>query len=103
MGTESDAAGGVLVIVACDKCQWAYDDAERLTYCPHAPIMSAYNLEQKDAGIALLGKPVRFVNQPSSRGHMVRAVGWNGMVTLDDMAGEFSPYLFVLMCTDISP
>ena len=81
----------------CDDCGQSYDDARCLIYCPHDPLMSDEDMAQKDAGIALFGKTVRFHHQAESGPDMqVRSVGWNGMVTLDAFEGEFSPHLFVV-------
>jgi hypothetical protein len=82
--------------IRCEHCDTIYDDAERLTYCPHDDIMPPADMAQKDAGLALIGKRVCFAHEPQGPSHAVQAVGWNGMVTIDDMAGEFAPHLFVL-------
>jgi hypothetical protein len=79
----------------CVTCRQDYDDAERLTFCPHDRFMSAEDLEQKKAGLALIGKHVCFAHQPTGPSHFVQSVGWNGMVTLGDMVGEFAPHLFI--------
>lgn len=79
----------------CDDCGTDYDDAERLTFCPHDRFMSAEDLEQKKAGLALIGKPVCMAHQPTGPVYRVQSVGWNGMVTVTDMVGEFAPHLFV--------
>lgn len=83
------------MLVRCKDCGADYDDGERLTYCPHERFMSASDLKQKDAGLALIGKQVRFAHQPEGPAHPVQAVSWNGMISLADMAGEFAPHLFV--------
>ena len=83
----------------CPKCGLRYDDAAKLTFCPHDALMSDENLMQKDAGIALCGKDVRFVHEPHGPVHHIRSVGWNGMVTVDGLAGEFAPHLFVMAST----
>jgi hypothetical protein len=79
----------------CDDCGLDYDDADRLTYCPHEPIMGADDLMQKKAGLALIGRDICFAHQPDGPSHRVQSVGWNGMVTLNDMVGEFAPHLFI--------
>lgn len=81
--------------VKCHDCGATYHDEDRLTYCPHEPIMAADDLEQKKAGLDLLGRDICFAHQPDGPAHRVQSVGWNGMVTLADMAGEFAPHLFV--------
>jgi hypothetical protein len=80
------------MIVRCPTCQ-TYDDAARLTYWDQ--FISSDDLLQKDAALALLGKPVCFAHQPDGPAHRVQSIGWNGMVTLNDMVGEFAPHLFV--------
>ena len=80
----------------CDDCGTDYDDAERVTFCPHNPIMPAADMAQKKLGLALIGKRVCFAHQPNGPSHRIQSVGWNGMVTLDDMTGEFAPHIFVL-------
>lgn len=85
------------MITTCKKCGLRYDDARKLTGCPHEPIMSDEDLAQKDAGIALalIRGPVRFRHQiDTGPDFHVQAVGWNGMVTLSELPGEFAPYLF---------
>ncbi len=79
----------------CPSCGHTYDDAARSTICPHGRFMSAADLAQKDAGLALIGKAICFAHEPNGPTRRVQAVGWNGMVTLVDMAGEFAPHLFV--------
>lgn len=82
--------------ISCTSCGLSYDDADRNTICPHPLIMPAGDLAQKKAGLALIGRAVCFAHQPDGPAHQVQAIGWNGMVTLRDMAGEFAPHLFVL-------
>lgn len=79
----------------CEDCGRAYDDARRLTYCPHDPLMSDADLAQKDLGLSLIDRKVRF-NHQSETGPDVRvtSVLWNGMVTIDALPGEFAPHLF---------
>ena len=88
------------MLVRCNGCGTDYDDAERLTFCPHERIMPAADMEQKKAGLALIGKRVCFAHQPKGPAHHVQAVGWNGMVVLADMVGEFAPHIFILATTD---
>ena len=83
------------MLVSCKDCGSEFDDAARLTFCPHDEIMPADDLEQKKLGLALIGKPVRFAHEPNGPVRSVQSVGWNGMVTLEGMAGEFAPHLFV--------
>lgn len=84
--------------VTCPKCALTYDDAEASTICDHAPIFAdPADLERKIAGIALLGKTIRFNHQLDGPDHRVRTLLWNGMVELHDMVGEFAPHLFVIV------
>ncbi len=85
----------------CTDCGETYDDADRTTICPHELIMPAADLVQKKAGLALIGKDIRFAHQPEGPTHRVQAVGWNGMVKLADMSGEFAPHLFVPASTPV--
>ncbi len=86
------------MIVPCEECGLHYDDARRLTYCPHEPLMPDDDLARKDAGMALFGKTVRFNHQRDSGPDMrVQSVGWNGMVTIDAFPGEFAPHLFIIV------
>lgn len=88
--------GGKKMLVMCNDCGTTYDDAERLTFCPHRRLMPADDLEQKKRGLALIGQHVSFAHQPDGPTYFVNAVGWNGVVTLAGMGGEFAPHLFVL-------
>ena len=82
--------------IRCEHCGKIYDDSERLTYCPHDDIMPPADMAQKKAALDLIGKRVCFAHQPEGQSHGIQAVGWNGMVTLDDLPGEFAPHLFVV-------
>lgn len=82
--------------VSCDACGAIFDDADRTTVCPHDLIMPADDLARKKAGLDLIGRDICFAHEPAGPVRRVQAVGWNGMVTLHDMAGEFAPHLFVL-------
>lgn len=81
--------------IRCEHCDTIYDDSERLTYCLHDDIMPPADMAQKNAALELIGKRVCFAHEPKGPSHAVQAVSWDGMVTLDDMAGEFAPHLFV--------
>lgn len=83
------------MLVDCKDCGTEFDDAARLTFCPHELIMPADDLEQKKLGLSLIGKPIRFAHEPDGPNRSVQAIGWNGMVTLQGMAGEFAPHLFI--------
>ena len=85
------------MIIRCEVCDDEYDDAERDTGCPHKRFLSVEDQTRKDAAIALIvaGKPVCFAHQPDGPTHRVQSVNFIGMVTLDDMTGEFAPHLFV--------
>jgi hypothetical protein len=79
----------------CASCNTWYDDADRMTFCPHELIMPADDLAQKKAALALCEKDICFAHMPEGPKHRVESVSWNGMVTLHDMTGEFAPHLFV--------
>jgi hypothetical protein len=84
------------MVVTCSKCNLRYDDARRLTYCPHSKLMSDDDMKQKIAGLALIGKFVCFRHMLDGPAYRVQSVGWNGMVSLEGMTGEFAPHLFVV-------
>jgi hypothetical protein len=62
--------------------------------------MSDHDIDQKDAGLRLIGRQICFAHQPGGPVHNVQSVNWNGTITLFDMDGEFAPHLFVLASTD---
>lgn len=82
------------MITHCHTCKFSYDDAECTTICPHGRFLSPETQEQKDAGLALLGKTVTFNHMNGVGGWKVTSVGWTGMVTLAGMPGEFAPHIF---------
>lgn len=84
------------MVFECAKCGTVYDDLDRTTVCPHELLMSMDDLRQKDLGLSLVGKRVKFhgdLPQPPD-GYEIMSVGWNGMVGLRGMVGEFAPHLF---------
>lgn len=81
------------MIQACQDCGHRLDDAEQSVICPHNRFLSADDQAQKDLGISLLGKKVAFNHMPESSVR-ISSVGWNGIVTVEGMAGEFAPSLF---------
>ena len=83
------------MLVLCDKCGTNYDDADRLTFCPHELIMSADDLVQKKQALELVGRTVRFAHETNGPDRRISSVAWNGMVTVDGMDGVFAPHLFV--------
>jgi hypothetical protein len=84
------------MLITCERCGERYDDADRNTICPHPLIMPRKDLEQKKLGIKLLGKRVRFAHMEEGPYFRVQAIGWNGMVELEGMSGEFAPHIFVV-------
>lgn len=86
--------------VRCETCSTDFDDADRLTFCPHELIMPAADLAQKKMGLALCERDICFQHMPAGPVHRVQSVSWNGMVTLHGMAGEFAPHLFVLAASE---
>lgn len=87
------------MIVTCPDCAATYDDADRTTICPHELIMPAKDLARKKAALELIGKDLCFAHEPNGPVRRVQAVGWNGMVTIAGMVGEFAPHLFVVAKT----
>ena len=84
------------MMTKCPNCGADYDDADRITICPHDLIMPAADLEQKNAALALMERDICFAHEPSGPVHRVQYVTWGGMVGLHGMAGEFAPHLFVV-------
>lgn len=82
--------------VTCSDCRKRYDDAERFTFCPHERFMSEDMLARKVAGLALLGKRVTFNHMPDAEGWRVSSCGWDGSLSLEGLAGEFAPHLFLV-------
>ncbi len=91
--------GGALTMatVQCPDCTHIYDDAERSTICPHGRFRSTEDQRQHDAAYALVGKDIRFADQPSGKVYRVQAIGHDGMVWLAGMAGKFKPSQFVVV------
>ena len=83
--------------VKCEKCGQTYDDLNRWTICPHEKLMSDDDAKQKDLGLSLIGKDVWFAHLQSGKPHRVQSVGYNGLVTITDMVGEFAPHIFVVV------
>jgi hypothetical protein len=81
------------------SCLGGCNKAARAVYLLYDRFMSADDLEQNKAGIALIGRDIYFAHQPGGPTHRVQSVGWNGMVTIDDMPGEFAPHLFIAAAT----
>lgn len=88
------------MIVKCKTCNRDFDDADRMTFCPHDFIMPAAELAQKKAALALCERDICFAHMPDGPSHRVQSVSWNGMVTLHDMVGEFAPHLFVIAASE---
>lgn len=85
------------MIVVCDKCGLALNDAKRNTICPHPWIMSEESMLRKEKAITLLGRSVRRIDQPDSKLTTVESVGFLGMVTLRGEEGTYSPFLFAIV------
>ena len=82
----------------CLICQSADDDADCYTLCPHEPLMSLAQREQKKLAISLLHKNIRFRNaEPQNPTYRIVSINYEGMVTLHGMAGQFAPNLFVIV------
>lgn len=85
------------MITKCPDCNASYDDARLSTICPHEAFLTVQQAEQKDLAMKLAGKRVSFVNMSDTAVYRIRAVRWDGMVELDELAGEFAPHLFVVV------
>lgn len=80
----------------CRACDMRYDDAKASTICPHRVFLTDEQLKQKDLAISLMGKRVRFAHVPAGgETTRVTSCGWDGMVTVEGMSGEFAPHIFV--------
>jgi|HubBroStandDraft_2_1064218.scaffolds.fasta_scaffold410301_1 hypothetical protein len=84
------------MFVTCSNCEEKFDDALRLTYCPHRLIMPKVDMDRKIAALRLLGREVRFADELDGPYHRVDGVGWKGMVNIAGFTGEFAPHLFVV-------
>ena len=82
------------MIRTCELCDRQFDDARQLTFCPHAKLMSDADMDQKILGLSLIGKTLTFNHEPDGPERRVSSVGWNGMVSINGMDGEFAPHLF---------
>lgn len=82
------------MITKCPDCKASYDDARLSTICPHEAFLTVQQAEQKDLALKLAGKRVRFAHQSETEVHTIMAIGWDGMVQLRDLPGEFAPHLF---------
>lgn len=83
------------MIVKCEDCGAEFDDADCSTICPHNLIMPAHDLAQKKLALTLIERDICFAHQADGPVHRIQSINWNGMVTLNDMVGEFAPHLFV--------
>ena len=87
------------MITICNECQSTYDDARALTFCPHAPLMPAHDMDRKIAAIKLMdlarGKYLKFKKPTKISGkYRLLAVLWDGMVEVEGLSGRFSPGSF---------
>jgi len=81
----------------CPKCSKEYDDADCSTLCPHPLIMPKQDLDRKKLAFTLAEKPLRFRHMPETSAPLfIESIGWNGMVTIRGMVGEFAPHLFAI-------
>src|SRR5579862_6528134 len=79
----------------CDHCRTRFDDALCSTLCPHRHFLRPETAKRKDLAIGLIGKRLHFADNPTGEPLRVSSVGWDGMVCIAGMAGEFAPHLFV--------
>jgi hypothetical protein len=83
--------------VKCNSCGKDYDDAECWTICPHHLFMARADLDRKKLALSLLGKWLVFNHRPAGvPPAQITSIGWNGMISLAGMSGEFSPDLFTI-------
>lgn len=85
------------MIVKCEYCFLTYDDAQKFTFCPHDYLMPLEDLERKKLAIKLLSRRVKFHHEPDSVSHKIQSITYKGMIILEDLVGEFSPYLFKIV------
>lgn len=85
------------MITICRDCNASYDDARMWTICPHEPFLTVEQALQKDLAAKLIGKRIRFAHQSEAETHLITSILWDGMVTLDDLPGEFAPHLFAMV------
>lgn len=82
----------------CEDCGLLYDDARQWTTCPHEPLMSDQDLARKDLACALTGQNLLFFHQePDHKPYRIQSIGFNGMVTLVGLEGEYEPSWLVVM------
>ena len=84
------------MIVTCPDCGATYDDADCWTICPHRQFLCGEDAQRKKAALKLIGKLVRFANEPEGPWGRVQFVTWDGMVGIEGGSGEFDPNLFVV-------
>lgn len=87
------------MIRICATCRATFDDAECNTQCPHHRFLSSRLQVQKDLALTLLGKRVQWrdASRPLSPDYTVMtvtSVEYDGMVTVSERTGLFSPYGF---------
>lgn len=79
------------MIITCHACKTRFDDARISTLCPHPLLASEDILKRKALAVDLIGKELRFADQPRGFIHHVQSVDWRGMVKLHGMEGTFPP------------
>ena len=80
----------------CDDCKGEFDDADANTICPHPELRTPEMKAQWEAGLALLGNKVRFHHWAPGSGKICTTLYFDGMVELQDMAGQFAPHLLTI-------
>lgn len=81
----------------CDICFTCYDDATRLTVCPHERFISDEIARQKDLAFSLVGRRLRLNIADSIQPVCIQSIDHRGMVTLrtvdgEEVVGTFTPY-----------
>lgn len=86
------------MIVKCRECGLRYDDAERITYCPHKFLKTPEEFAQHDLAMSLMGKPLRWAHDLSGLGEplYIESVDYQGMVSIKGWTGMFAPHVFVV-------
>ena len=85
------------MVIQCLTCELYFDDAECTTICPHVERLPLWQMKRQALALPLMDKMVRFAHMPKgSPTYRVHDVSWAGLVTLEGMAGEYAPHLFVV-------
>lgn len=85
----------------CQNCSQYYDDTYRLTLCEHILKPTSASPPKIQLAVALIDKPLRFLNAVSEEGkrvaYRIQRIDREGMIEVSGFSGMFSPMLFALM------